>query len=126
MRSPLKLEHLDARSPQRIAGAHRGRHVGRDRQMGTFLGAPRVVSWTKIMKRVVFAVTTMLMFGAVSTACGGDACSPCRPGTYPSNPSLHCSSCVPCHPDGGPPGNAAAAAPWCASGDAPADASSGG
>jgi hypothetical protein len=45
--------------------------------------------------------------------CTDKNCSPCRPGTYPSNPSQQCSACVPC-PDGGTDADSGSASIWCA------------
>jgi len=39
----------------------------------------------------------------VFAGCQDPACSPCRPGTYPSDPSQSCSTCLPC-PDAGADG----------------------
>jgi hypothetical protein len=49
------------------------------------------------------------------------ACSPCGPGTYPSDPSEACSACDPC-PDGGTDGGANALMIWCGMGTNSTDA----
>jgi len=48
----------------------------------------------------------------VGTGCDDKACAPCRPGTYPSDPSRSCSACLPC-PDGGVDAASGSSAVWC-------------
>src|SRR5450432_873845 len=76
------------------------------------------------MKMSFPAVTLVLILALGPLACEENACSPCAPGTYPSNPSQHCSACVPCPDAGVNASSGSAAAVWCGMGQPSSDASS--
>jgi hypothetical protein len=93
------------------------------RNVGTSVYLPRREG--REMMKVLFpamALVLMLMLG--TSACEENACSPCAPGSYPSNPSQHCSACVPCPDAGVNASSGSVAAIWCAMGQPTPDAPS--
>jgi hypothetical protein len=78
--------------------------------------APEVTTYRKRLGRAVLLFSVLLV-----GSCEKSACSPCRPGTYPSDLSETCSACVPC-PDGGTDASSKAIMIWCTMGTHSTDA----